>query len=61
MPKIQYNYYEKAWWASAVIFLILHSFDIVYFDARISIIFWILLAGLKGILDETKNQESIKT
>ena len=33
------NYYERAWWGSIVVFLILHSFDIVYFDARISIIF----------------------
>ena len=53
------NYYERAWWGSIVVFLILHSFDIVYFDARISIIFWILLAGLKGILDQTKVSLSI--
>ena len=59
--KIKNNYYEKAWWTSTIIFLILHSFDIVYFDARISIIFWILLAGLKGVLDHPKNIESIKT
>ena len=32
-------------------FLILHSFDILYFDLRISIIFWIYLAGLKAILN----------
>tara|TARA_B100000161_G_scaffold253521_1_gene214104 strand:- start:263 stop:1561 length:1299 start_codon:yes stop_codon:yes gene_type:complete len=54
------NYYERAWWTSIIVFLILHSFDIVYFDARISIIFWILLAGLKGILNQPKNPESIK-
>lgn len=51
--------YERAWWGSIVVFLILHSFDIVYFDARISIIFWILLAGLKGILDQPKVSVSI--
>lgn len=59
--KIKNNYYEKSWWASTIIFLIIHSFDIVYFDARISIVFWILLAGLKGVLDHPKNLESIKT
>lgn len=58
---ISKNNYEKSWWASTIIFLILHLFDIVYFDARISIVFWILLAGLKGILDQSKHSESIKT
>ena len=61
ISKIKNNYYEKAWWTSTIIFLIHHSFDIVYFDARISIIFWILLAGLKGALDDPKNLEETKT
>lgn len=45
------DFYARSWWTSAIVFLILHSFDIVYFDLRISIIFWIFLAGLKGILN----------
>lgn len=44
------DFYARSWWTSVIVFLILHSFDIVYFDLRISIIFWIFLAGLKGIL-----------
>ena len=59
--KISKNSYDRAWWTSVIIFLIIHSFDIVYFDARISVIFWILLAGLKGILDQPENPESTKT
>ncbi len=55
------NYFEKAWYASIIVFLILHSFDIVYFDARISIVFWLLLAGLKGISNQPKNPQLIKT
>ena len=58
--KILKSSYDRAWWTSVIVFLILHSFDIVYFDARISIIFWILLAGLKGILDHSENLEPIK-
>jgi len=58
--KIFENYYERAWYASIVIFLILHSFDIVYFDARISILFWILLAGLRGFLNKTKSLKSFE-
>ena len=52
--KIPKNYYERAWWTSIVVFLILHCFDVLYFDSRISILFWILLAGLKGVLDQPK-------
>ena len=48
------NSFEKAWFTSIVVFLIHHSFDVVYFDARISTIFWILLAGLKGISNQQK-------
>ena len=57
--KFSKNSYDRAWWTSVIVFLILHSFDIVYFDARISVIFWILLAGLKGILDQPENPKSI--
>ena len=43
--------FERAWWASIFIFLISQIFDVQYFDGRISIIFWVLLAGLKKIID----------
>lgn len=48
------NNYDRAWLCSVLVFLIVHSFDIVYFDLRISIIFWILLAGLKEISNPAK-------
>ena len=40
--------FEKAWWTSSFILLLLQMFDVTYFDLRISIIFWILLSGLKS-------------
>tara|TARA_Y100001978_G_scaffold170650_1_gene160080 strand:- start:627 stop:1265 length:639 start_codon:yes stop_codon:yes gene_type:complete len=43
------NKFERAWWLSSLIFLILHLFDIVYFDLRISIFFWMLLSGLNRV------------
>ena len=49
--------FEKAWWTSIFIFLISQSVDVQYFDGRISIVFWILLAGLKTIIDD-KVQET---
>ena len=48
------NNYEKAWWTSFFILIISQSVDIQYFDGRISILFWILLAGLKNIINEKK-------
>ena len=43
------NYFERAWWTSAFCFLISQLFDIQYFDGKISVIFWILLAGIKNL------------
>ena len=50
--EIQFFSFEKAWWSSIFILLISQCFDIQYFDGRISIMFWLLLAGLKTIIDE---------
>ena len=44
--------YEKAWWTSFVVLLISQMIDIQYFDLRISIVFWILLAGIRSIIRE---------
>ena len=48
----QYLPYEKAWWVSAFLFILSQLFDVQYFDGRISIVFWVLLAGLKTITEE---------
>lgn len=49
------NYYEKAWWAVAFTLLFSQLFDILYFDIRISISFWLFLAGLVNIIKEKKH------
>ena len=51
-PLIDIN--EKAHWAAASIFLISQLVDVQYFDGRISIIFWLLLASLKTTINEKK-------
>ena len=43
-------YFERAWWASSFVLIASQFADIQYFDGRISITFWILLAGLKNII-----------
>ena len=44
--------FEKAWWASTFSLSLSQLFDIQYFDFRISIIFWILLAGLTSMIKD---------
>ena len=49
--------FDIAWFISFVILLISQMVDIQYFDGRISILFWLLLSGLKVI---GNNKYSIK-
>ena len=48
------NYSEilinKAWLASSIIIVLSQMNDVTYYDGRISIIFWILLSGLRNIV-----------
>ncbi len=58
---IQTSIFDKAWVISIMLFLFSQLVDIQYFDGRISITFWILLAGAKNIIDEEKlSRNSIK-
>ena len=41
---------NKSWLASSVVVLISQMNDITYYDARISVTFWILLSGLRNII-----------
>ena len=48
---------DKAWLVSLILLIFMHLVDIQYFDGRISITGWILLAGAKNII----NDEELKT
>ena len=50
----QTNFYDRAWLSSFLVLIYSQFVDIQYFDGRISIIFWILLAGLNEMI-KTKN------
>jgi len=51
--KIDVNYIDRAFWTALFFFLISQLADVQYFDGKISLITWILMAGLKNIiLDE---------
>ena len=45
----------QAFWAGLFFFLISQLVDVQYFDGKISIVIWILIAGLKNIIEENNN------
>ena len=46
------DYFERAFWAAVFFFFLSQLVDIQYFDGKISIIAWILIASLKNIIDK---------
>jgi len=45
----KFNIIDRAWITSSILLILMHMVDIQYFDARISIVGWILISGLKNI------------
>ena len=43
---------NKTWFLSVIILLISQVNDVTYYEGKISILFWILLAGLKSLIEE---------
>ena len=52
--KKENNVKDRAFFVAILVFLVSQLVDIQYFDGRISLLFWLLLAGLKSINDENK-------
>ena len=50
--KIDTSYIDKAFWTALFFFLVSQMADVQYFDGKISLITWILIAGLKNIISE---------
>ena len=49
--------FERAWFSSFFVLLISQLWDVQYYDGRISIVFWILLAGLKEVIKTKSSLE----
>ena len=45
-------FFDRAFWAALFTFLITQLSDIQYFDGKISMVAWILIAGLKNIIEQ---------
>ena len=50
------NFFDRAVWSSLFVFLLSQLFDIQYFDGKISLISWILIAILKNIILENESK-----
>ena len=51
------NLFDRAIWSSLFVFLISQLADVQYFDGKISLISWILIASLKNIILETRQRK----
>ena len=49
---IDIPYVDRAFWSALFFFLISQLADVQYFDGKISLITWILIAGLKNIISD---------
>ena len=52
--------YDKAWIISFLILFISQMVDVQYFDGRVSIICWILLAGVKCLIEDINNKVEVQ-
>ena len=59
--KVDFLFFERAWWTSIFLFFMTQLFDVQYFDGRISVVAWILLCGLKLRLEEKISSKQIPT
>ena len=47
--------FDRAFWVASSFFIFSQLYDIQYFDGKISIIAWILISGLKNIIENQSN------
>jgi O-antigen ligase len=45
---------ERAWWAAALVMVVMHATDLPLFDSRMNILGWVLLAGLANVSQPSK-------
>lgn len=46
--------FDRAWWAAVLVLVVLHGTDMPFFDSRLNLAGWILLAGLRSLIRQTE-------
>ena len=41
---------DRAWWAASLVLIAMHATDLPFFDSRLNLLGWVLLAGLCGFV-----------
>ena len=41
---------DRAWWAASLVLIAMHATDLPFFDSRLNLLGWVLLAGLCGFI-----------
>ena len=54
---VKTNIFDRAWWTSAFVLVVLHGADMPFFDSRLNIAGWILLAGLRTLVFDLKSSK----
>ena len=54
------SFADKGWWLSGFIFFVSHLNDVLIFDIRINLAFWIILIGLRNTFRSKNNLISDK-
>ncbi len=49
--------FDRAWWAAVLILVALHGTDMPFFDSRLNIAGWVLLAGLRSRIRDHHHQQ----
>ena len=57
----KYDLFDQGWFTAFAISLWMQTNDLTYFDARMSLSFWILLSGLRNILRKSERKDPFKT
>ena len=48
------NLFDRSWWTATFVLLVLHGSDMPFFDSRLNIAGWILLAGLRALISQNQ-------
>ncbi|BEV35366.1 hypothetical protein CREGCYN_01780 [Synechococcus sp. M16CYN] len=43
---------ERAWWTATLVLIAVHATDLPFFDSRVNVLGWVLLAGLRCFVQE---------
>ena len=54
-----YTNIDRYWFISTIVTLFSHMNDVTYYDGKISILIWLLLSGLKSIIEENKLENNL--